>query len=313
MSANPYKAFVPYTFTGRPASFGAVGDLPSRDPSGGQWRTMGFVAPIKFEGLRVSLDGMGDLFGVQINERILPGKVRDEQVVKAVAKLEADEGRKISKKEFAELREQVEFDMLPRAFIRRTLIPVIFTGSYLLICTSSSKRADDVIALLKAAFGEGFKPQRLLINNYTLGVSGILTDAAKNSQIIEPADSEDESDFYTTDCAVLKGKNKRTIRVKDKPIDDGDIQALLKQDYSVVELGLRKGNEEDHPEIEFVVNENLIFKRVIVPDVKASAAKEDFFGFTTMCVGSYSKMLNAFIAVCGGLHQAPAADEDDEL
>ena len=126
MTTNPYKNFIPYLVSSDAKTDDLDLDLHrSKEPSGGQWRSIGLINALPGEGLLVDMDG-GKMMCVQFNERILPGKVRDEHLGKRVAKLEQMEGRKLSKKEYAQLREQVEFDLLPRAFVRRTNVPVIF-------------------------------------------------------------------------------------------------------------------------------------------------------------------------------------------
>ena len=84
------------------------------DPNGQTWSTVGLV-PVTDEGFIFhSLDGMGLLFCVQFNERILPAKVRDEHFRKTLDAIEQREGRKPTKKEYAELRDEAERDLLPQ-------------------------------------------------------------------------------------------------------------------------------------------------------------------------------------------------------
>lgn len=323
MTTNPFKAFISYHMD--MAGFAVPDHLLSSDPSGGEWRRMGFVPALKGEGPLVDLNDSTQLMAVQFNERILPGKVRDEQLGKEVAKLEAAEARKLSKKEYAQLREQVEFDLLPRAFIRRSVVPVIVQFTYstlphrVLICTSSQKRADDVIALLLAARGDALRPWKI---ETVLPFSRSLNVLGRDGFLFDE-DEQEEGEFYPTDCAVLKGGDKKTIRIKDKPLDDGDAAGLLQNtSYDVTELGIRYGIDEEQPKATFVLNANGTFKRVTLSDVKASPLKEDAFGFALLCAETYKQLLTDWIAACGGLAprpvsetsaSTPTVDEDDEL
>ena len=118
------------------------------DPNGQTWSTVGLV-PVTDEGFIFhSLDGMGLLFCVQFNERILPAKVRDEHFRKTLDAIEQREGRKPTKKEYAELRDEAERDLLPKAFIKRAKVFGLLTNSRLLIFTGSSKRQDDVLLII---------------------------------------------------------------------------------------------------------------------------------------------------------------------
>lgn len=118
---NPFKAFIAYAIANIPDEYDPEA-LSSQDPSGGQWSTMGFIEPLP--GLGESMVAMPSsmLFAIQFNDRMLPAKVRDERVKAMVARLEAQQGRKVGKREYAEIREQVEFEMLPQAFIKRTVV-----------------------------------------------------------------------------------------------------------------------------------------------------------------------------------------------
>jgi recombination associated protein RdgC len=310
MSTNPYKSFIPYTVIGFNAAqaLEAAEQFGSMDPSGGQWRTMGFVAPQAGEQPIIDLQGAGYLCLVQFNERILPGKVRDEQVKKVAAKLEDQQGRKVSKKEYAQLREQVEFDLLPRAFIRRTVVPVFFTlrSTWMLVCTGSQKRADDAVAVMKAAFGDAFVAWKMSTN---ARLPAVLTTIAKDSSY-----ALDDYRFDTTNCAVMKGEEKRTVRVKDKDISDSDVQAFLSEGYEVSEIGLELIEDgETDANLEFTVTDQMIFKRVSMPNIKAATvAKDDFVGFAVLCVQSYRQMLTQFIEMGQGLQVAETPDDDPD-
>lgn len=312
MSTNPYKAFVPYLVTpGEPAT--AIEDHEVTDPTAGDWRRVGLCEPMKGEGFIVDLQGAGKLMAVQFNERILPGKVRDEQLAKEVAKVEKRDGRKISKKEFAQLREQVEFDLLPRAFIRRTVVPIFFTkvgdSKTMLVCTSSAKRADDCVAVMLGAY-PGLQPAMLSVADdvssrlKTLAIDGFLFDEY----------TQRETGFFSHDSIALKGNEKKVIRVKDKLIEDSDVQDLIKlAEYAVVEMGVAYTTHtlDDDLELTFIVNEHLIFKRIALPGIKTTMLKEDLFGYTVLCVQMYKQMLVRFIRAFGGLSGTP--DEDDDL
>ena len=315
MSTNPYKAFVPFIVS-RHGIGDAIDDVhKATDPTAGDWRRAGLHEPIKGEGLGVDLDGAGTLMAVQFNERILPGKVRDEQLAKEVAKVEKRDGRKISKKEFAQLREQVEFDLLPKAFIRRTLVPILFfkmdaTHDFMLVCTSSAKRADDCVAIMMGAYPD-LQPVTLSVEAdvssrlKTLAIDGFLFDE----------DTERETGFFSHDSIALKGSEKKVIRIKDKPIEDGDVQDLIKiAEYAVVEMGVGYSSkaQSDELELTFTVNEHLIFKRIVTEGIKTTMLKEDLFGYTTMCIGLYKQMLVRFIQAFGGLANK-LTDEDDDL
>lgn len=310
MATNPFKAFVPFLID---ADYDYIDDLSAlraTDPSGGQWRAFGLVEPIKGEGLMVDLNGSGDLLTVQFNERILPGKVRDEALGKKVAQIEKQEGRKVSKKEYAQLRDQVEFDLLPKAFIRRTVVPVILSKQYLIICTSSAKRVDDCLGVLAAALDteiNAVQVQDDLKGQFrTLAIGYDQWDMDHDGMV---------APFGPTDNAVLKGENKKTIRIKDKPLEDGDVKDILRlAEYEVCELGVAYGDKWDsEPEMTFTVNTSLVFKRVETVGIKTGGKEYDMHAHAAFVALQYRKMLTDFIEANGGLAETPVNGDDEEL
>lgn len=320
MSTNPFKAFIPYLVDATPGiATHPFHDHRVTEPSGGDWRRVGLTFPLPIAGaITESLDGNAYLMAVQFNERILPGKVRDEKVSKEVKRLQDAEGRKLSKKEYAQVREQVEFDLLPKAFVRRTIVHVLFfrlgIHTAMLVCTSSQKRADDCVAVLMGAFGDTLRPWKI---ETTLPIEQRLTTLAKDNYWTEV---DYDLPFEPTDCAVLKGGEKRTVRIKDKDISDSDVQSMLEH-MVVNELGIQYGDSAENG-VTFTLNTNLTFKRITLPDVKTTALKEDFFGFAVLCAGTYKRLLADLLPALGGIKDKPttsvatptsASNDDEEL
>ncbi len=306
MSSSPFKHFLPYLIN--PPAWADLDVEPVGDPSGGQWSTIGFVAPFKGEPMAVDLDGSGHMMTVQFNNRILPAKVRNDVVDVRIAKLESQQGRKVSKKDYAEIRDQVEFDLLPKAFIRRSIVPVLFRQDMMLICTSSQRRADDIAALLLGTFPD-LAPWPVQTK---LPPGQILTDIAYSGS---------RDGFTAHDSAVLRGEGKRTIRIKNKGIVDGDIHDLIDAEaYSVQELGMWTGVDPDNPDVTFSVSASLAFKSAELPNIQSVSIGKDLFGFTVLCTQTFTNLVRDFVRTCGGMADrpeshtnTPATDEDDEL
>jgi len=314
--ANPYKAFIPY-LVDQAVSLSADLFIPSdltpfqsQDPTAGQWSTMGLVPTIEGDYCH-RLDGAGFMLMVQFNDRILPGKVRDEKLKTVVTRLEEREGRKLSKKEYAELRDQTEFELLPKAFIRRKTVPVMLINRTMLVFTGSQKVADSTVSLMQSLFPK-LKPS---LYNTVLPVLKVLTELAQDEMEIE------DGLATATDCAVLKS-GKKTVRIKDRDIASQEVQHLFKTgDYQVVELGvaLSDPNSTNDVEMAFRVTDSLIFKGVTLPEViLAEAGKgkdQDDHALAWLVAKTYTKHLNAFISGCfNGLREPVAVEaNDDEL
>lgn len=85
--------------------------------------------------------------------RLLPPAVIREALDERVKDLAASEGRPVGRRERAELKDQVTFELLPQAFIKRTRTRVVLMGDYLVVDTSSESRAEQVISCLRKALG----------------------------------------------------------------------------------------------------------------------------------------------------------------
>lgn len=314
MATSPFKSFIPYLI--RTGTIADLDDYKSTDPTGSSWTAHGFVPPMPGEQpLTVNLETGGKLLCVQINDRILPGKVRDEELKKRVAKLEAAEARKVSKKEYAQLRDEVEFELLPKAFIRRTRVYVaILKGqrvgeNMMLVFTSSQKKADEVVSLINVVTGMPQPPWKIQTG---WPVVGRLTTLARDS-VLEPDDGD--AIFEATDSAVLKGKDKQTIRIKDKDLGDSDVVSLLKEGYEVHEIGVGMIDDRgDGHAMTFVLNTNLTFKRITFPSVKQH---DDLYAEAVFVMPNLREMLGSFFSLpddggFGLLPDMPAATDDEE-
>lgn len=343
MDTKLFKSFTPVinTATDRTAVqhvFDNLESMEAEDPKGSQWRHGGFIRPIEGDDFLISMDGRGWLACVQINERNLPGAVIREKVLEKALALADSTGRKPGKKEVAQLRDEVELELLPKAFIKRKLVPIMFVGKRVYVFSSSAKVVDDVLTLLmrSAEMDDMFQPQRLdaMVEK---NIGSELTYLANVGQS-ETTDSEGEFDInylQITNAAVLKGANKQKITVSDKDIGSADLSDLLKQDYTVVKLGLGHvlaGNTD--ADSTFILNDKLVFSRFIADGVKnvKGKSKEDaeatFIGTAWLVANAVDSAVDTVINVMGGLRVSvkttidkpttlegaeESDDEDDEL
>jgi len=278
----------------------------SQDPSPTSWRSAGLINAFK-DDLIYEIEPGKHLMAVQFNERILPSTVRDEYLAKEVQKFNEREGRAIGKKDYAMLKEEVEFSLLPKAFLRRSVTPVIFIAKQklVLICTTSPKRAEDTVAILRALFDAQSQtattwafvtPENSLV--------GQMTAVAKDG-----FNSDEHQQFMITDNAVLRGEGKQTIRIKDKDVEGHDVVQLLKQAYDVHELGLSydpTGNDESRL-LSFTLSDKMVFKRLKFDDGAAkieygeTETKDDQIAAVMwLTARTYADMLVALMAEFGG-------------
>lgn len=95
------------------------------------------------------------LLEIRRDEKILPKQVITEELNKKIAKLEAQQGRKLKKTEKDSLRDEVLHSLLPRAFTRSSTIRiwVNLQNALVLVNSSSARRTEDALALLRKTLG----------------------------------------------------------------------------------------------------------------------------------------------------------------
>lgn len=338
MESKLFKSFTPFLLNGEHAAADIVhpNDLhqyEAEDPVGSQWRSLGFI--VIEDDFTFDVQGRAMLCCVQISERILPGAVLREKVNEKVNAMTDREGRRPGKKQIAEIKDDVVLELLPKAFIRRKLIPVMFVDDHMLIFSTSAKVCDDVITLFVRSV-DAFP--KLGVSNLEMRVKnnppGALTSLAKEGSSGNFGEDETYACFQIANAAVLKGEGKKTVRIKDKDMGDSDMQALLEQDYSVTALRVDWLDAGDtDTSVTLTVNEHLVCSAVVLADVATSSEKgEDakaaqFMSVAWLTAMTTSKMLGTLVDVMGGLNEvekpkahtpkrtavASAIEDDEEL
>lgn len=309
------KAFVPltidatfYNWLGKAAKATPDALLPkvrhliAHDPSGGDWATIGLTAPIDDVNLVHDLDGVARLVMMQLNERALPGAVRDEEVNKRVKALVERSGLPITKHDYARLKDEVTEELLPKAFIRRTLIPVLVYPHMLLICHSSQKKIDDTLRVLfelaRVNATVKFEPDYY---RYEMGISTILKALATDDRDFDGLDN-----MHAGVAMKLKGEDKRTITVKERDAAGHEVQALIESDeYEVVELRIGwAAHAADDAEVHFTLTDRGYFKAVVLGAVALrDISKEDKHATAWITAQTYRHLLVDTTAALGGLQK----------
>lgn len=325
MSTNAFKNFVPLHIS--PHFFKTLplisemdpGPPLAVDPSGGEWGRIGFIPPLGEDLVETFGDQQAYLMAVQFNERILPSAVRDEKLAERCADLAEQQGYRVSKKQYAQVKDEVIFDLLPRAFIRRSTVQVMFVRPNLMfVFTSSAKKVEDIIALFLdfVSAKDGFVPNSIQVQDEaTVVLATIASEMPSDSDV-----------FTAGDSIVLKGEDKKAVRIKGRDVYSEEVQDLLASDagYHPTELEvLWRPNET--PTILCTISETLYVKRVVFAEPVITGRTEggddvltDFRAFAWMTATYLKDFMRDLIATMGGLKSddAPAPstqEEDDEL
>ena len=88
-------------------------------------------------------------------EKILPSPVIKQALEAKIAKLEAEQARKLKKTEKDSLKDEVLHSLLPRAFSRfsQTMMWIDTVNGLIMVDCASAKKAEDTLALLRKSLG----------------------------------------------------------------------------------------------------------------------------------------------------------------
>jgi recombination associated protein RdgC len=115
----------------------------------------GFVRPLKgYDNFIHASEQL--LYGVwQETSRLLPGGVIKEELEERLDAIEARDGRRPGRKEKAALKDEITFELMPRAFTRQRRVGFLIDLSRhrILIDSPSESRAEQVITCLRKALG----------------------------------------------------------------------------------------------------------------------------------------------------------------
>lgn len=126
-------------------------------PCGSQeMSTQGWVKPLGQQGVELVHSTNGCIMVCsQRQDKVLPAAVINEALEEKIQTLREQEDRKPGRKERTEMKEELVFDMLPRAFAksRRQYAYIDPANGWLIVDGASHKRAEELIVLLRECLG----------------------------------------------------------------------------------------------------------------------------------------------------------------
>jgi recombination associated protein RdgC len=242
----------------------ALAAKPARPCASQELSTYGFIAPFgKGEDaplVHVSQDFM--LIAARKEDRILPGSVVRDALKEKVEEIEAEQMRKVYKKERDQLKDEIIQAFLPRAFIRRsaTFAAIAPKLGLILVNTASPKRAEDLLSTLREAIGS--LPVRPL--TVKVAPTATLTDWVKTQQAAEHFTVLDECELRDTQ------EDGGIIRCKRQDLTSEEIQLHLSAGKQVTQLSLAWQDK-----LSFVLDDKTIIKRLRFEDLLQDQAEQD--------------------------------------
>lgn len=220
-------------------------------------------------------------------EKILPGPVVKDMVDAKVAQLEAEQSRGATKKEKEQFKEDVIFELLPRAFSRisDTHGYISPENNIIVVNSSSRAKAEDFLALLRKVLGTlpvtSFNPEQ--------APDEVMTDWITEQKLGEQFALGMEAEFNAV------GDDGAVIRVKNQDLTSDEIKTHIEAEKFAVKVAL-----EWDEAMSFIVCDDLSVKRVkffdVIHEQNDDIDKDDIVARLDADFALMAGELNRFIA-----------------
>lgn len=234
-------------------------------PGGLEWFSEGWINPAANIEQPVYTKRAYELVSLRRDDKVLPDGVIRDALDKKVAEIEADEQRKVGRKEKLAMKEQITDDLLPRAFSRssRTSAYLDQARGFLMVDSASPSKAEHLLSALR----EALPPFPATLPRTKVAPHTLMTDWL--------AAGEASGDFVLDADATLQdsSENGAKIKISRADLTAEEIRQHISTGKQVTELGLIWRER-----IRFVLNDQLRLKRVQFLDVlqeEASQAGDD--------------------------------------
>lgn len=258
--------------------------------------TCGWVAPLDTAtNLLVHSANGYMMLCLKKQERVLPATVINEMLEEKIVEAEEHQSRKLSKKERSRMKDELIFDLLPKAF---TLSKKIYAyidpaGGWLIVNAASVKSAEDLLTLLRKSLGS---LPAIPVNTADNPVR-IMTQWLINRQMPGDFSLEDECELRAP------GEEGGVVRCRRHDLTLPEIQNHLDSGKEVVKLALNWADR-----IAFVFDKTFSVKRVrfldLVQDQLTDLDIEDeatrFDADFSIMTAELSNFLPRLVEVFGG-------------
>jgi recombination associated protein RdgC len=234
------------------------------------------------------------LIALGVEQKLLPTSVVRQYAQAKLTEIETAQGYKAGRKQRREVIDQIEAEMLPRAFVKRGLTYVWIdpVNRWLLVDASSSARGDEVMEHLRLSLGE-------------LPVTLIKTQLAPATAMTQwLAAGQAPGNFsIDRDCELQAAAEERAaVRYVRHNLDSDEVRSHIAGGKSATRLALTWNDR-----VSFVLTEQLQIKRLAFLDLlkedaeRQSENADDLFAadFTLMS-GELAQLLGHLIDVLGG-------------
>ena len=183
-------------------------------------------------------------------EKVIPAAVINEMLQEKVSEKEQQEARKLSKKERTALKDELIFELLPRAFSfsKKTYAYIDPKGGWMVIDAASAKKAEDLLSYLRKCLGSlPVVPVNTVDKPVTIMTEWLVDNKSTPKDLVV----EDECELRSPE------EDGSIVRCKRHNLSLPEITNHLDTGKQVIKLAV---NWTDR--LSFIVDENLAIKRL---------------------------------------------------
>lgn len=232
----------------------ALAAKPFIAPSANDLFSQGWVAPAIHASDLFTAESQGALLvTLRTDEKILPASVVRQQADERAKKIEAEENRRMGRRELRELRERMADELLPRALVKTRIQRAIIDlrEGFVYVEGSGASKSENLLSLLRETLGS--LPTRLIDTKVSpqTAMTMWLSDGAPRGFALD------------ADCELrFPGDNGAIAKLGRQQLESDEVRNHLAAGKLATQLGLVWNDR-----LAFVLTEKLTIKRLTMLDV----------------------------------------------
>jgi recombination associated protein RdgC len=227
--------------------------------------------------------------------RLLPSPVIQETLIKKLHEIENSEARKVFRREKARIKDDIIFDLLPKAFTRRiyTYLYIDLKNRWIIVDTSSRATAENLLQLLRETV-DNKGNLKIAMPEFERTPTRLMTNWLTNFTLPSYFDIEDY-------CELKELQNgDGIIRCKRQDLGADEIANHLKSGKQVVKLGLTWRDR-----MALCLEEDFSIKRIQCldtinearKDVDAESEAQRLDADFTLMIGEFRDLINDLLGL----------------
>jgi recombination associated protein RdgC len=216
--------------------------------------SQGWLSPFKTGEMMCLQSGDAQLFNMGAEEKVVPSTVINQRLDEAVTAIQKETGNKVGRKQKADIKQEILFDILPTALtkIKKTAAYIDNKLNLLVVDASSTPQAENLVSQIRQTLGS-FKAQAY---GSSSGMATIMTKWI--------TDGNAPNNFTFGNFLVLEtlDEAKSVIRAKNVNFNTDEMQRHVDNGYLVTQIGLTYKDR-----IDFILTHEFGIKSIKFSDI----------------------------------------------